>query len=97
MCSGQLFKEQKKIWKVAKGTASRWSSRPCMVSCVLCKFICQMKVLDAERLRLLSEVTQMKNETRRGSSQGSVSCFVFLTTPPITQRDEYAGLFGTIC
>lgn len=39
----------------------------------LCKFICQTKVLDAERPCLLSEVTRMKNEKRQGSSQGSVS------------------------
>lgn len=38
----------------------------------LCKFICQTKVLDAERLCLLSELTPMKNEKRQGSSQGSV-------------------------
>lgn len=32
-----------------------------------------MKVLDVERLCLLSKVTRMKNEKRQGFRQGSVS------------------------
>lgn len=82
MCSRQLFKEQKKkILECGQGinqSLERQSLHGTMCSgfCV-CEFIFQMKVLDIERLCLLSKVTRMKTEKRQGFRQGSVSSSLY--------------------
>lgn len=74
---GSCSKSRKKIWNAAKSSEQQALCGTMCSGFCMREFIFQMKVLDVERLCLLSKVTRMTNEERQGSSQGSVSSILY--------------------